>query len=117
MLAKIEGERRMGWEMMRWLDNITNSTDINLSKFWELSEGRGAWHAAILGVEKSQTLLSNQTTTTNFNITHSVTEQLTKVRNWRTQVNTMFLKSCLGTEGERGQEQAQLEAGGKLQEI
>ena len=53
MLAKIEGERRMGWEMMRWLDNITNSTDINLSKFWELSEGRGAWHAAILGVEKS----------------------------------------------------------------
>lgn len=107
MLAKIEGERM----------SITNAMDIKLSKFWEILDGRGAWHAAVLGIEKSQTLLSNQTTTTNFNITHSVTEQRTKVRNWRTQVNTMFLKSCLGIERESGQEQPQLEAGGKLQEI
>jgi len=53
MLAKIEGERRMGWERMRWLDSITNAMDINWSKFWKILEGRGAWHAIVLGVEKS----------------------------------------------------------------
>ena len=53
MLAKIEGERRMGQERMRWLDSITNSMDINLSKFWGILEGRVAWHAAVLGDEKS----------------------------------------------------------------
>ena len=46
MLGKIEGKRRRGWQRLRWLDSITNSTDMNLSKLWEGVEDRGGWHAA-----------------------------------------------------------------------
>ena len=49
---------------MRWLDGITNSMDVNLSKFWETVEDRGAWHATAHGITKSQTQCSNRTTTT-----------------------------------------------------
>ena len=59
MLGKIEGKRRRGQQRMRWLDSITNSMDMKLSKSWEKVEDRGAWHATACGVTKSWTQLNN----------------------------------------------------------
>ena len=62
MLLKVEGRKR-GWQRTRWLDGITDSMYMSLSKLCEMVKERGAWHAVVHGVTKSQTQLSNWTTT------------------------------------------------------
>ena len=68
MLGKIESKRRRRWQRTRWLDSITDSIDMNLRKLREIVKDRKAWCAAVHGITKSQTKLSDWTTTTTYGI-------------------------------------------------
>ena len=59
MMGKVEGKRRRGRQRMKWWDGVTDSMDMSLSNLWETVEDRGAWHAAVHGIAKSWTGLSN----------------------------------------------------------
>ena len=78
MLGKIEGKKRRGRQRLRWLDGIPNSMDMNFSTFWEIEEDRGAWHAVVHGVTKSQTGLKS----VNNNNNPSIIRVLMQRWNW-----------------------------------
>ena len=59
ILGKTEGRRRRGWHRMRWLDGITDSVDMSLSKLWEMVKDREGWSTAVYGIGKGQTRLSD----------------------------------------------------------
>ena len=105
MLGKSEGRRRRGWQRVSWLDGITDSRDRSLSKFWEMVKARETWRAALHGVAKSQTQLSEWKTIA---LEDSYSLQLECQSSLIMRLSTKFFKLFAETQG---QEKEQIKAG------
>ena len=105
MLGKSEGRRRRGWQRVSWLDGITDSRDRSLSKFWEMVKARETWRAALHGVAKSQTQLSEWKTIA---LEDSYSLQLECQSSLIMRLSTKIFKLFAETQG---QEKEQIKAG------
>ena len=92
MLGKIEGRRRRGQQRMRWFNSITDSMNMNLSKFLEIVKDREAWHAAVHGVTKSQIRLSNWTHT---HMWHQADNREGKSRTQFLFISSILMRTCI----------------------